>query len=264
MFAGEVMCDRSSVRRPQAPGVLARFVLGLAIAVWVGGVSAPAAQAQEHATAEAPTLEHDSAEHDSAEHADAAHGDAAHGEHAGEHDAAHGAHAPVNTSPVELDPDLAIATLIVFGILFALLSKFAWKPIAEALDRRERLIAEQIAAAERSQQEARRLLTEYEQKLAVAQDEVRGILDEARRDAVTTGQEIVAKAASEAEAEKNRALRDIDTAKVQAVKELSEQSARLAVMLAGKIVSSELDQNRHSQLISDALARFPAGNGERN
>ncbi len=259
MFAGEVMCDRSSVRRPQAPGVLAGFVLGLAIAVWAGGVSAPSASAQEHATAEAPTLEHDNAEH-----ADAAHGDAAHGEHAGEHDAAHGAHAPVNTSPVELDPDLAVYTLVVFVILFVILSKFAWKPIAEALDRRERLIAEQIAAAERSQQEARRMLTEYEQKLAVAQDEVRGILDEARRDAVTTGQEIVAKAASEAEAEKNRALRDIDTAKVQAVKELSEQSARLAVMLAGKIVSSELDQNRHSQLISDALARFPAGNGERN
>ena len=254
MFAGEVMSDRSCVRRPQAPGVLAGFVLGLAIAVWAGGMSPPAAQAQEHATAEAPTLEH----------ADAAHGDEAHAEHAGEHGAAHGAHAPVNTSPVELDPDLAVYTLVVFVILFVILSKFAWKPIAEALDRRERLIAEQIAAAERSQQEARRMLTEYEQKLAVAQDEVRGILDEARRDAATTGQEIVAEAASEAEAEKNRALRDIDTAKLQAVRELSEQSARLAVSLAGKIVSSELDQNRHSQLISDALARFPAGNGERN
>lgn len=246
MFAGEVMSDRSRV--------LAGFVLGLAIAVWAGGASAPSASAQEHATAEAPA----------GHAAPAEHAEAGHGEHAGEHGGAHGAHSPVNTSPVELDPDLAIATLIVFGILFALLSKFAWKPIAEALDRRERLITEQIAAAERSQQEARRMLTEYEQKLALAQDEVRGILDEARRDAAATGQEIVAKAASEAEAEKNRALRDIDTAKVQAVKELSEQSARLAVSLAGKIVSSELDQNRHSQLISDALARFPAGNGERN
>jgi F-type H+-transporting ATPase subunit b len=252
MFAGKVMCDR--VR------MLASFVLGVAIAAWAGSVSAPAAHGQEHTTAEAPTLDQDAAEHGDAAHGDGAHGDATHGEH----DAAHGAHAPVNTSPVEVDPDLAIATLIVFGILFVLLTKFAWKPIAEALDRRERLISEQIAAAERSQQEARRMLTEYEQKLAVAHEEVRGILDEARRDAATTGQEIVAKAAREAEAEKNRALRDIDTAKVQAVKELSEQSARLAVMLAGKIVSSELDQNRHSQLISDAMARFPAGNGERN
>lgn len=219
----------------------------LALLGWILAGAAPSS-GQDHAEAPADT------------HADAAHGDAAHGEH----DAAHGAHAPVNTNPVEADPDLAIYTLVVFVILFFILTKFAWKPIAEALDRREHLIAEQIAAAERSQTEARQLLHSYEQKLAAAQDEVRGILDEARRDAAATGQEIVAKAASEAEAVKNRALREIDTAKVQAVKELSEQSARLAVLLAGKIVSSELDQKRHSQLIADAMARFPAGNGERN
>lgn len=231
---------RSSVRK-----LLLGSMTALAAMAWLLGAGAPVANAQEHATAEAP-----------AEHGDAASD--------GEHDAAHGAHAPVNTNPVEADPDLAIYTLVVFAILFFILSKFAWKPIAEGLDRRERLIVEQIAAAERSQQEARRLLADYELKLSAAQDEVRGILDEARRDAAATGQEIVAKAASEAEAEKNRALREIDTAKVQAVKELAEQSARLAVSLAGKIVSSELDQNRHSQLISDAMSRFPAGKGERN
>jgi len=254
MIAADSIC--SLVRK-----LLLGSLTALAATAWLLGAGAPVTRAQEQTTAEAPTL-----------HAEAGHGDAAHdGEHAGEHGAAHGehgaahgSHAPVNTNPVEADPDLAIYTLVVFAILFFILSKFAWKPIAEGLDRRERLIAEQIAAAERSQQEARRLLSDYELKLSAAQDEVRGILDEARRDAATTGQEIVAKAASEAEAEKNRALREIDTAKVQAVKELAEQSARLAVSLAGKIVSSELDQNRHSQLIADAMARFPAGKGERN
>ncbi|MBX9790538.1 MAG: F0F1 ATP synthase subunit B [Pirellulales bacterium] len=225
--------------------------MALALLGWALTGATPA-RAQDHAEAPADA------------HGDAAHEDAAHGEHDAAHGEHDGAHAPVNTNPVEADPDLAIYTLIVFVILFFILTKFAWKPIAEALDRREHLIAEQIAAAERSQTEARQLLHNYEQKLAAAQDEVRGILDEARRDAAATGQEIVAKAASEAEAEKNRALREIDTAKVQAVKELAEQSARLAVSLAGKIVSSELDQNRHSQLIHDAMARFPAGNGERN
>ncbi|MGD9648219.1 MAG: F0F1 ATP synthase subunit B [Pirellulales bacterium] len=243
MFAREVS------RRPIAGGLTS-----LALVAWALVACAGPVVAQEHGTAEAPADAHSDAAHDTA------HEDAAHGAHGG----AHGGHAAANTSPVEFDPDLAIYTLVVFVILFFILTKFAWKPIAEGLDRREHLIAEQIAAAERSQVEARRLLENYEQKLAAAQDEVRGILDEARRDAATTGQEIVAKAASEAEAEKNRALREIDTAKVQAVKELAEQSARLAVSLAGKIVSSELDQNRHSQLIADAMSRFPAGNGDRN
>ena len=45
------------------------------------------------------------------------------------------------------DPDLAIFTAIVFLMLLAVLWKFAWGPISEALDRREGIIASQIEEA---------------------------------------------------------------------------------------------------------------------
>ncbi len=97
-------------------------------------------------------------------------------------------------SPLIIDIDLAIFTVLIFLILLAVLWKFAWGPISAALDLREKKISDNIAAAEQLNQEAKRLLGEYEAKLTAAREEVRGILDEARRDAEHAGQEIVTKA----------------------------------------------------------------------
>jgi F-type H+-transporting ATPase subunit b len=155
------------------------------------------------------------------------------------------------------DPDLAIYTLVVFIVLFIVLAKFAWGPIAEGLDRREQGIADNIAAAQRSNEEAKALLAQYEQRLSAAQEEVRAILDEARRDAEHTQQQILAKAQSEAEATRDRAVRDIDAASAVAMKELAEHGTKLAVQLAGKIVGAELNSAGHARLIQDALEKFP-------
>ena len=158
--------------------------------------------------------------------------------------------------PLSFDPDLAVVTLIVFVVLLAVLWKFAWGPIAEALDKREHSIAHQIAEAQRMHDEAKQLLAEHERKLAGAADEMRAIIDEARRDAEHVRQEIVAEAKSSAEAERARALRDIDAAADAAIKSLAEHSANMAVDLAGKILSAKLSKDDHARLIQEAQARF--------
>lgn len=205
------------------------------------------------------TLAEESAKADAAHAAPAAeagHGDAAHGD---AHAAGHGeGHHEVNLSPLTIEPDLAIYTFVVFIILFVVLAKFAWGPIAEGLDKREHGIADNIAAAQRSNEEAKSLLAQYEKRLAAAEDEVRTILDEARRDAEYTQQQIVAKAQAEAEATRDRAVRDINAASAVAMKELAEHGSQLAVQLAGKIVGAELNSAGHTRLIQDALAKFPA------
>ncbi len=102
--------------------------------------------------------------------------------------------------------DLAIWTAVVFVVLLAVLWKFAWKPIAEGLDKREKQMADQIAEAERNNRDARQLLADYQQKLAASQGEVRGILDQARREAEQLGREMLEKARDEGRAEHARAL----------------------------------------------------------
>ncbi|HEY2840802.1 MAG TPA: F0F1 ATP synthase subunit B [Pirellulales bacterium] len=189
--------------------------------------------------------------------ADDAHAEAAHG---GGHDsAAHG-----DPSPLAFNPSLAIWTLVVFALLLAVLWKFAWGPISQALDLREQKIADNIAAAEQCNLDAKRMLADYEAKLAGAREEVRAILEEARRDAEQAGQDLIAKARADAATEIERGKHEIETATSQALKELAETSANLAVDLAGRIVGAKLNAEDHANLITGALSNFPKGNAGHN
>jgi len=190
----------------------------------------------------------------------AAHADDGHagGDH-GHHDHIGTANAGPNLEkPEEIKSDLAFFTFVVFLVLLAILWKFAWGPIIQALERREQAVADHIAQAERNHEQAKLLLAQYEQKLADAANEVRALMEEARRDAEHTKQSILAEAKAGAEAEKARALRDIEAATDSAMETLAQKSAQLAVDLAGKIVRAQLTQADHAKLIQDAIGKFPA------
>jgi F-type H+-transporting ATPase subunit b len=170
--------------------------------------------------------------------------------------AAAGGISPVPTSWEQLGSDLAIWTAVVFLLLLLVLRFIAWRPIVDGLQRREQRIADEIGSAERSNAEARKLLDEYHQKLAASGEEVQGMLEAARRDAEQVGQQIVEKAQADAEAEHQRALDSIERATGVALRELAEQSATLAVELAGRIVQGKLDPKAHAGLIEQAVADF--------
>ncbi len=170
-----------------------------------------------------------------------------------------GAEGSAAINPMEWKSDLALWTAVVFVCLLAILWKFAWKPIAEGLDKRERNVADQIAQAEEANQKAAAILADYELKLAAAQNEVRAIVEQGRRNAEKQGQVLIDKAKQDAEAEYQRAVKQIDAATGAAIKELASQSATLAVELAGKIVRSKLSAKDHTRLIDDAVAGFVSG-----
>lgn len=216
-----------------------------------------------------------SADDQGAEHVDH---DGEHGDHENGHDehggedaaasqAAHGADdghgdgaAHSNTNPLSVDPDLAIFTAIIFALLAVILRKFAWGPIRDAVEQREKRIADQLAEAQRSTDEARRLLNEHEAKLANTSEEVKAMMDDARRDAEHQKNRIVAEAEEAATAQKTRAVREIDAAKNLALEQLAQTSVDQAVGLAGRIVGHSLNKDDHGKLIQDALKQFPSDN----
>ncbi len=163
---------------------------------------------------------------------------------------------PFPTTWEGVGSDLAIWTAVVFVVLLLVLGKFAWGPITTGLQKREQRIADEIASAERSNAEARRLLEQYEDRLAASGEEVQQMLDKARRDAEQAGREIVERARTDAKAEHRRAVEDIEQAAADALRELAEQSATLAVDLAGRIVEGRLDPQAHAHLIEQAVADF--------
>src|SRR5437588_12885612 len=76
---------------------------------------------------------------------------------------------------------LRIWTLVVFGLTMLALWKLAFPRIAEALDRRQRAIEESIDAADRTRQEADRLLAEYRERLAESRRQADEIVARARK-----------------------------------------------------------------------------------
>lgn len=162
-------------------------------------------------------------------------------------------------NPVSLEAfqaDLAVWTAAVFLVLLLILWKFAWGPITRGLDTREQGVADQIAQAEESNRQAKELLAQYEQKLADSKEEVREILARARSEAEQAGHQMLDKAREESRAEQQRAMRQIDLATTDALKQLADKSATLAVELAGKIVGEKLDPKSHARLIERAVTSF--------
>lgn len=201
--------------------------------------------------------QHDTVPAESAAEHDHAAGDAGH-DHAAEQATDESAAHSEGPNPLAIDPDLAIWTGVVFLMLFAFLSRFAWPQIASAVDERERRIADNIKAAEAKHEDAKRLLAEHEAKLTATAGEVRALLEEARRDAEHTKSSIVAEARKAADDEKSRALRDIERAKDGAIHELAVVSANVAVDLAGKVIREKLTPDQNNQLVRDALTKLSA------
>ena len=181
------------------------------------------------------------------------------GDH-GSHDPGHGNAGPKLESPDDFQTDLAIYTFVVFLLLLAILAKVAWPKISVALVEREKRIEGNIAAAEAKHEESKRLLAAHEAKLASAAAEVRALLEEARRDAESTKDEIVAEARAAAKAERDRAVREIELASDQALKNIAESSANLAIELAGKVIRESINPAKQQELVRSALAKMNAGN----
>lgn len=157
-------------------------------------------------------------------------------------------------SPAWFQTDLAVWSFAVFLALFALLSKFAWKPIMQGLEKREQGIADMIASTQAANEDAKRMLASYERRLAETADEVRGMLEEARRDADVTRQTIVAEARKAADDEQVRARHEIGLAKDEALAQIADRAGDLAVEVAGKFLREKLGREDQARLVRDSVA----------
>jgi F-type H+-transporting ATPase subunit b len=175
--------------------------------------------------------------------------------HAGGHKAHLGTEGTID-DPAEFKGDLAIYTFVVFGLLLALLYKFAWGPVTEGLERREASIHDNIANAEVARIKAEKMLAEHAARLDKVQDEVREILAEAKRGAEHTKTEIIAAAQQEAEAARQRAVQDIDRARDQALDDLFGHMAKVVGEATEQVLGRTMTGADNERLIDEALSGF--------
>jgi F-type H+-transporting ATPase subunit b len=148
---------------------------------------------------------------------------------------------------------LMIWTLVLFLFTMYVLSKVAFPRIAEALDRRQKAIAESIDAAERTRREADQLLSEYRERLKEAREQADDIVARARRAAEAVQSEATAAGKEKREELVAAARRDIETETRRSLERIRKEVADLTVLATEKLTRKTLDDEDHKRLIDEAL-----------
>jgi F-type H+-transporting ATPase subunit b len=155
--------------------------------------------------------------------------------------------------------DLGIYTLIVFLLLVGILWKFAWPHIVEGLEKREVNIKSALEQAKQGQADATALLAAAKRQMDEGAVQVKAMLEEARRDADVLRATEREQGAKDAQAERERAKREIDAAKDVALKDIYEQAVRLASLMSEKALRRTVSADDHRRLLDEALADLKAG-----
>jgi F-type H+-transporting ATPase subunit b len=145
-------------------------------------------------------------------------------------------------------------TLLIFVGVLVVLGKFAWGPILNGLNRREKFIHDSLATAKRDRDEAETRLKELTNQLNQARAEASQIVDEGRRDAEVVKRRVEEEARRNGEAMIERAKREIGIARDTALRDLHDESAKLAMEMAGLVLKRQLTPEDHRRLVSEALA----------
>jgi len=155
--------------------------------------------------------------------------------------------------PFAINPGVSIWTLVVFLLLLYALARWAWPQILKAVEEREKRIAAQIAAAEKANQDAQKVLAEYEQKLAAARGEAQELLAAGRAAGEKLREDIMARARAEHEELIDRARREIAAEREKAVAELRREAVDLSLAAAGKVIEKNLDTEADRRMVQDYL-----------
>ncbi|MFQ5597968.1 MAG: F0F1 ATP synthase subunit B [Nitrospiria bacterium] len=158
----------------------------------------------------------------------------------------------------EPEPGLMIWTVVSFALLLGLLKKFAYKPVLELMEGREKAIQATINESEQKRQAAEDLLLQYQQQLNEGREEVQKMIEEGRTAGENLKTEILEKTSEEAKGLIKKAHEEIEREKKKALMELQERVADISVGVATKIITQTLEPKDHEKLIEEALAQVKA------
>jgi F-type H+-transporting ATPase subunit b len=147
----------------------------------------------------------------------------------------------------------SVWTIVIFLVLLLVLRKFAWKPIATALDSREKSIRESLEKAEQARAEVNASLQKQKEILDQARAQAVAMAEQARAAAEKAREETVAQARNEAKATMERGLRELKLQQEAAAAELRRQTVDLALAAAEKVVRRTLSDADHRRLAEEAV-----------
>jgi len=164
----------------------------------------------------------------------------------------------MNNPLVQLDPGLYIWTIVVFLILLGLLTKFAWRPLLEALDQRQASIRQSLDDAAKARQELERLQGESQRILGEARRESENIVARTRDDANRLRDELRQKAQLEAANIVKNAQKQIELETTRALQQIRHEAVELSIAIASKLLQRNVSKEDNERLIEETFRQLEA------
>lgn len=154
---------------------------------------------------------------------------------------------------LRVDPGLFIWTIATFLVLLALLTKFAWRPLLDALETRQNAIRKSLDDAQQAKVELERLTVESGHIIQRARVDAEAVISQSRADGDRLREEIRAKARTEADHIVKNAERQIQLETSRALEQIRREAVDLSVMIASKIIQRNISKEDNERLIDEAL-----------
>ena len=155
---------------------------------------------------------------------------------------------------VGIVPWTFVAQICNLFIQMYLVKRFLFKPVNEMLQKRREMADAQIQDAQKAEEEAIAMKTEYEQNMQQAKEKASSIVTEAQKTASLQSEEILKTAVQEARAMKEKAESDIAQEKRKAVNEVKNEIGGMAMEIAGKVIEREIKEEDHAKLIDEFIS----------
>ncbi|MBP2627186.1 MAG: synthase subunit b [Firmicutes bacterium] len=153
---------------------------------------------------------------------------------------------------VELNGTL-IAQIVNFLILVGILTKFAYKPLMQALEDRQNKIAANIDSAEQARQEAEELKIGYQQQLAEARATAQAIVEKAEKLAEESKEAILQEARLESARILKTVQEEVARERALALAQLKGEVVVLSMAAAAKIIEKNIDSEINANLVSSFI-----------
>ncbi len=162
------------------------------------------------------------------------------------------------TDLTTIQPGLIFWTIVTFVLVALVLRAKAWKPILQVVEEREKAIHNAIESAKRERAEAEKLLDAQKHAINEARREAADMMRKNTADMEKFRDELMAKSRKEADDLKADAARAIADEKSKAIAQVKAEAVGLALLVAEKLLSERLDDERHRKLAEQFIADLPA------
>ena len=154
---------------------------------------------------------------------------------------------------VSITPWTIIFQICNLFITIWIVKKLLYKPVMNILAKRQEEVDTIYSEADQAKNDATEMKNQYTEKLSHAREEADTIVRNAVQSAERKSEQIVTEARDQAVYMKQKAEMEIEQEKRKAFADVKSEISGIAVEIASKVVSREIDEKDHVQLVEDFI-----------